>query len=415
MGETPDIHWTGVAVFAVTYALVSVRRLSALQMDRPAASLLGAVACVVLSVLTLDEAIAAIDLKTIALLFGVMGMGAFLTLDHFAEGVDAAIERYTYTPHRFLAAIVWGSGLLAALITNDAVCLIAAPIVVRAVQRHDLPALPFLLALATAANTGSVATLVGNPQNMLCGVLGGLSFRTHLGVAGPLAIICLAINHGVLLLVFRRELATAQMRPLRATAPVVNPRVCVTLLTIVATGIAATIGADVTGAAVTGLVSLMLLHRRDTRHVWENMDWSLLLFFAGLFVVVEGFARSGAPAWFFAHYPLGIAEPNFPGWLRTGLLFLAGSNVVSNVPFILLAKPQVAALPQPVLGWELLAVASTFAGNLTLLGSVANVIVAESARDVGGLGFWSHLKVGAPVALLTTAVGTLWLVRILGG
>jgi Na+/H+ antiporter NhaD/arsenite permease-like protein len=165
-----------------------------------------------------------------------------------------------------------------------------------------------------------------------------------------------------------------------------------------------------TWAAITGLVALMLLHRRDTRHVWENIDWSLLLFFAGLFIVVEGFIRSGAPAFFFAHYPLAGPHHGIADWMRTGGLFLLGSNVVSNVPFILVVKDQVAALPNPTLGWELLAVASTFAGNLTLLGSVANLIVAEGTREVGGIGFFEHLRIGLPLAVLTTVAGTLWLV-----
>lgn len=407
--EAP-ISWTGVAVFAVTYVLLSARKLSWLEMDRPAIALFGAVACVVLSVLTPEQAIEAIDRKTLALLFGVMGMGAFLTLDHFAEGIDAAIERYAHTPGRLLAGIVWGAGLLAALITNDAVCLLAAPIVVRAVQRHDLPPLPFSLALATAANTGSVATLVGNPQNMLCGLLGRLSFGDYLAVAAPLAIACLALNHALLVVVFRRDLRAARIQRRDVRAPVLNPRTTLTLVTIAATGVAATLGADMTWAAITGLVALMLLHRRDTRHVWENIDWSLLLFFAGLFIVVEGFIRSGAPAFFFAHYPLAGPHHGIADWMRTGGLFLLGSNVVSNVPFILVVKDQVAALPNPTLGWELLAVASTFAGNLTLLGSVANLIVAEGTREVGGIGFFEHLRIGLPLAVLTTVAGTLWLV-----
>ena len=102
------------------------------------------------------------------------------------------------------------------------------------------------------------------------------------------------------------------------------------------------------------------------------------------------------------------------GWARLAAVFLAGSNVVSNVPFILVIREQMASLPDPKLGWELLAMASTFAGNLTLLGSVANIIVAEAARDVGGIGFWPYLRVGLPLALATTAVGTLWLMLAAG-
>ena len=152
----------------------------------------------------------------------------------------------------------------------------------------------------------------------------------------------------------------------------------------------------------------MLLHRRDTRQLWPRIDWSLLLFFGGLFVVVEGLTKSGLPAVVFQRFPLaagnGILE-----WTRLSGIFLVGSNVVSNVPFILVVREQMATLPDPRLGWELLAMASTFAGNLTILGSVANIIVAEAGRDVGGIGFWEHLRVGLPLAVTTTLLGALWM------
>ncbi|HER20068.1 MAG TPA: arsenic transporter, partial [Chromatiales bacterium] len=386
------MSWPGVAIFVVTYVLISARRLSWLGFDRPAGALLGAVACVVFGVLAGDEALAAVNAPTILLLFGVMGMGAFLALDGFFDDIESAVVRVAPTPVRLLGTIVWGAGVLSALITNDAVCVLGAPLVVRLIRRHGLPPLPFLLALATGANTGSVGTLVGNPQNMLCAMLGDISYREHLVLVGPLAVICLAVNHGLLWALFRRALEGGVLeRP--ETRPWVTMRTGMTLAVIGATSIAYTVGADLAWAATGGFVTLMLLHRRETNLLWSRIDWSLLLFFAGLFVVVEGFTRSGAPAALFARFPLSDAGANgLLGWMRTSAVFLVGSNVVSNVPFILVVRDQMATLPDPKLGWELLAVASTFAGNLTLLGSVANVIVAENARDVGGIGFIDYLK-----------------------
>jgi len=157
---------------------------------------------------------------------------------------------------------------------------------------------------------------------------------------------------------------------------------------------------------------LMLLHRRDTRELWPRIDWALLLFFSGLFVVVAGLQESGAPAAFFSRFPLAGQGDGLTSGFRLAGIFLVGSNVVSNVPFILVVRDQVNALSNPTLGWQLLAMASTFAGNLTLLGSVANIIVAETARDRGGLGFWQHLRAGLPIALVTTIVGTLWVVAV---
>ena len=145
------MNWTGITIFIVTYALISARRLTWLNFDRPAGALVGAVCCVVFGVLAPSEAIAAVNGPTILLLFGVMGMGTFLALDGFFEDIEHALVHFAGTPARLLCGIVWGAGILSAFITNDAVCVLGAPLVVRLIQRHELPALPFLLALATAA------------------------------------------------------------------------------------------------------------------------------------------------------------------------------------------------------------------------------------------------------------------------
>lgn len=409
------MNWTGITIFVVTYALISARRLSWLRFDRPAGALLGAVCCVVFGVLAPSEAIAAVNGPTLLLLFGVMGMGTFLALDGFFEDIEEAVVRFARTPARLLSSIVWGAGTLSAFITNDAVCVLGAPLVVRLIQRYELPALPFLLALATAANTGSVGTLVGNPQNMLCAVLGQLSYREHLLLVGPLAVVCLVMNHALLWFVFRKSIGDQALKTRTSRSPL-TARTGTTLTVIGGTAIAYTAGADLAWAASAGFVALMLLHRRDTRQLWGRIDWSLLLFFAALFVVVEGLMRSGGPAFLFARFPLSEAGANgMAGWMRISAIFLVGSNIVSNVPFILVVREQMASLSNPTLGWELLTVAATFAGNLTLLGSVANIIVAESARDIGGIGFLEHLKVGLPLAIVTTLVGVVWLVILFPG
>jgi len=405
------LNTLGVAVFVVTYLLVSARRLSLLGLDRPAVALSGAVACVALGVLTPEAALAAVDSATLLLLFGVMGMGAFLAVDGFFDQVETQLVAWARTPERLLGFIVWGAGLLSAAITNDAVCVLAAPVVVRIVREQRLPATPFLLALATAANTGSVATLVGNPQNMLCGLLGGLVYREFFLVMAPVALMGLGLNHLILAQLFRRQLREASLTPPARVEPI-SRRARVSLGVVVLTSIAYGLGANLAWAAAAGFVVLMLLHRRDTRELWPRIDWSLLLFFAGLFVVVAGLEQSGAPAAFFSRFPLtGQSQGNAFGFWFSGI-FLVGSNLVSNVPFILVVRDQVNGLGDPKLGWQLLAMASTFAGNLTLLGSVANIIVAETARDVGGLGFWQHLKAGLPIALSTTIVGTLWVMAL---
>jgi Na+/H+ antiporter NhaD/arsenite permease-like protein len=403
----------GIIIFAATYLLISARRVRALGFDRPAGALLGALACVAVGVLTPAEALGAIDGATILLLFGVMGMGAFLAVDGFFEQAGRLLVSMARSPAGLLGLLVWSAGLLSALITNDAVCVLGAPLVVSIIQGHRLPPLPFLLALATAANTGSVATLVGNPQNMLCGLLGELSYREHLALMAPVAVLGLGINHGLVWWMFRRELAAAALDDPVPAGPI-SSKAKLTLAIIGATAVAYALGGHLAWTAVGGFVLLMLLHRRDTRELWPHIDWTLLLFFAGLFVVVEGFTKSGAPAMFFERFPLAPPEDGDWGWWRASALFLIGSNIVSNVPFILVVRDQMATLADPRLGWELLAMASTFAGNLTLLGSVANIIVAEAGRDLGGIGFWQYLRVGLPLAIATTVMGVAWVLAVSG-
>lgn len=395
-------------VFVVTYVLVSARRLAWLGLDRPAGALVGAIATVVLGVLTPQQALESVDGATLLLLFGVMGMGAFLALDGFFELVEHRVRRVAKTPAGLLGWVIWGAGLLSPLITNDAVCVLGAPVVVRLIQRHRLPPLPFLLGLATAANTGSAATLVGNPQNMLCGLLGGLQYFPYLLKALPLALVGLGINHALLWCFFRQPLAAGTLAPASTTSPA-SARLWVTLTVIVATAVVYGLGGHLAWTAASGFALLMLIHRRDTRQLWSGIDWSLLVFFGALFVVVDGLVQSGATHLIFDQLRAFEGDDSVNQWARRASLFLFGSNLVSNVPFILMAAPHMEGLPDARVGWELLAVTSTFAGNLTLLGSAANIIVAEAGRDVGGLGFWQYARVGFPLAVITTALAAAWL------
>lgn len=403
----------GLLVFAITYVLVSSRRMRFVRIDRPAGALAGAVLAVAVGATTADQASKAVDHTTIILLFAVMGMGAFLSLDGFFERAGRLVIARAKTRRRLVAALVWGAGLLSAVITNDAVCVLAAPLVVGWIERYRLPRLPFLLALATGANTGSVATLVGNPQNMLCGSLGGLHFGAFALHMLPVAIVGLAINHGLLLVLCRRDLE-GDLPAETAPEHVFTRRSSLTSLVIAGTVVIYAAGASLSFTALGAFVLLLLVHRRDPAQVWERIDWSVLVFFGGLFVAVDAFARSGAAAWAFTHVPLVGESAGLTEWLRAATIFLVGSNVVTNVPFILIVRPEMSKLPDPTLGWELLAMASTFAGNLTLLGSVANVIVAEKAEAVGGIRFREYFKIGAPIAIATTLVGAILLVLVHG-
>ncbi len=406
-----------LTIFVITYVLISARRLSVLRIDRPAAALLGAVACVLFGQIGPDEAILAVDGRTLLLLFGMMGMGACLDADgFFARAVERLGRRFP-DPRHLLAAIVWGAGLLAALLTNDAVCVLGTPVVVGLIRARDLPPLPFLLGLATAANTGSAATLVGNPQNMLCANLGQLAYLDHLVLVGPIALVALAVNHGLLRLLFRAPLRAAAKPASRHnhSLPLIDRQTLPTLLIVLGSAILYAFGFDLAWTATAGALVAMLIRRHPPGELWLRVDWSVLLFFAGLFVVVSTLVESGAPAALFDRMPLWTDDlPALWAWARVVGIGMVGSNLVSNVPYILIVAEPIAALPEPTLGWEMLAMSSTFAGNLTLFGSVANVIVAEKSREVGGVGFFDYLRVGVPLTLISTAIGVVWLWLLLG-
>jgi Na+/H+ antiporter NhaD/arsenite permease-like protein len=399
----------GSIAFGVTYVLIAVRRLRWLRIDRASGAIIGATLAVAIGSVTPDEAGAAIDHSTLLLLLGVMGMGAFLSIDGFFDRAASLMVARARTRGRLLGGLVWGAGVLSALVTNDAVCVLLAPLVVHWITRWKLPRVPFLLALATASNTGSVATLVGNPQNMLCASLGHLRFGPFALHLVPVAIVGLAVNHAIIAVMFRRDLEADLPRE-EVTAPLFTVRATMTLAVIAATVAFYILGAHMTYTAMTAFAVLLLVHRVDPAEVWVRIDWSVLIFFGGLFISVEGFVRSGAPDYVFSKIPLFVPPEGIASYARTAGYFLAGSNVVTNVPFILLVKGQMDSLPDPRLGWEILAMASTFAGNLTLLGSVANIIVSEKANALGGLHFGEYMKVGLPIAVATTALGTLWLV-----
>ncbi|MCB9566566.1 MAG: hypothetical protein H6710_05030 [Myxococcales bacterium] len=403
-----------VAVFLVTYALIAARRLALLPIGRPAGALLGAVAMVAIGALSPEESFAAIDHDTLALLLGMMLLSAYLARAGLFDRLTELLLRRFATPRRLLVAIAGLSGVLSAFLVNDTVCLFMTPLVVALCRRGGLPYPPFLLALATSANIGSAATLVGNPQNMIIGAMSGLGFVEFLAAAGPAAALGLAVNIGLLLVYYGRTLpptlavVPADPPPEAADRREVWTTGAVTLAIILGFFLGLHPGYTVLG----GVIVLMLRDRRDPHEVFTRVDWPLLLFFTGLFIVVAGLRASGLvdAAWVALRpaceldAPAGIAA-------FTGLVS-AGANLVSNVPLVLILGPNVDSLAAGPLPWVLLGFVSTVAGNLTLLGSVANIIVAEGAREVHELGFFEYLRFGALSTVVVLAIGVLAIVLI---
>lgn len=402
-----------LVIFLLTYVFIAGARLPFLKLDRPGGALLGAVLMVVAGVVTPAEVFNhsespsrhAVDLDTLILLLGMMLIAAYLAQAAFFRTCGAYTVRLAHTPRRLLVAVTAISAFLSAFLVNDTVCLMLTPLVLAVVEDARLPPVPYLLAVCMGSNSGSVATFTGNPQNMLIQGASGLSYASFAAYMALPAILSTAIVIGMLLYLFRKELTSERFEPHPPPPPVDRPLLVLTLAVLVAVVVAFFLGFPMSWSALAGAAVVMAISRREPRSVMERVDFVLLLFFASLFVVVYGVNKHG-----WADEIRGLFGPLMAGppWRETlgfAGLTLVASNLFSNVPFVMLARTWVPTLQNVELGWHVLALGSTLAGNLTLVGSVANLIVFEAARDKVKMTFTDYLRVGVPVTLLSFVVG----------
>ena len=408
MQEVSVDRLIALVAFAGTYLGLALGRLPFFRVDRTGVAIIGGAVVVVSGLLPWDRAVAAVDAHTLVLLFGMMIVAAYLRLSGFFRLVTYAAVRRAHTPVGLLALIIVAAGVLSALFVNDVVCLVMAPIVLDLVHRLRLPPVPYLIALATAANVGSVATLTGNPQNMLVGSFSGISYRAFLLREAPVAVIGLALVFAVIWLAYRRRLPPALPAEALEERGAVHQALMIKTMAAVSVMLVAFLaGVPIALVAIGGAAYCLLTRRVNPDKVYREIDWGLLVLFTGLFVVIGGLEASGL-----AGEILGWAGA--VGLYRPAVLTMVTavlSNLVSNVPAVLLFKAVIPTFGEPTRAWLLLAMASTLAGNLTILGSVANLIVVEQARGAGiQIGFLEYSKVGVPVTVATLLVG--WLLLI---
>ena len=397
---------TAALIFVATYLIVALGRLPFLRLDRAGAALLGAALMVATGTLSLDEAYRAIDFGTITLLLGMMLIVAHLRLSGFSNGVTAFVARHARGPLFLLGAVIAITGVLSAFLVNDAVCLMLAPLVIETMKRLGRRPLPYLLALAMASNIGSAATITGNPQNMMIGSLSHLPYVTFAAALTPIAALGLVLLFAATAAFHPCDFFHANDPASVALRPRIHPRLLAAALgaTVVAivgffAGIAPEKVAIVLGA-------LLLLYPMKPQRVYREIDWSLLLLFVGLFIVLAGAEKALlTPALRDTVAQAGLARVPVLTVIAAVL-----SNIVSNVPAVLVLAPFFKGIAEPDRAWLVLAMASTFAGNFTILGSVANLIVVEQARrHAVDIGFWAYFRIGAPLTLATLALGAWWL------
>ena len=431
-GETAICLTT--TLFTLTYVGLALGKVPGLQMDRAGIALVGATLMLVTGMLSLEQAVStdSIDYKTLSLLFGMMVVIGFLRLSGFFQQMTASALRRIRTPLGLLAVTVTLSGVLSAFLINDVVCLTLTPLVLYLARRLRFDPIPHLIALATAANIGSTGTITGNPQNIFIGSHSGISYLRFAERLLPVAVLGLVFDFLVVAYVYRRSLfsqgkrngirpakceagtdsgTTAAQDPEESdpaetnkTQPWLQQKsVAITLAAVVLffTGLPLELVA-------LGAAAALLLGRTNPGRVYREIDWSLLVMFTGLFIVVHAFQVHVVTQWGIDGWDWLLQRPvDLLSLVSAGL-----SNLVSNVPAVLLLEPVLKAMPEASGETARLALAmsSTFAGNLTLLGSVANLIVVENAQREGiTVSFWEYCKVGVPLTVLTLVLGIAWL------
>jgi Na+/H+ antiporter NhaD/arsenite permease-like protein len=405
----PIVDSVVLGVFAFVYLGMFLGRIPGLALDRTGVALLGAIVLLATRRVSEQAAVASIDVPTLALLLGMMVVSAQLRLGGFYTLVTRTIASARVSPPALLASLVVAAAVLSALLANDIVCFAMSPIVVETCIRRRLQPVPMLLALACAANVGSAATLIGNPQNMLIGQVLHIGFGAYFAAAAVPTLLGLVIVWAVVVLSYRGrwDLQASPSAAVAVEAPEFelwqSGKGVAVLGLIVVAFVFTSQPRELAPIAAAGV--LLFSQKMSTRKMLGLVDWHLLVLFSGLFIVNGALSETGAPqAAVEALHGRGV------DLTRSGPLFLvtvALSNIVSNVPAVMLLLP---TAKTAAAGGATLALASTLAGNLLLAGSIANLIVSDQAGQLGVKIDWrAHAKIGVPVTLGTLAVAWSWL------
>lgn len=400
-----------VVVFFLVYLGMILGGLPFLQLDRTGVALLGAIVLIAIEAVTPDQAARSVHLPTVILLFSFMVVSAQLRLGGFYPWVTLRLAGLPLSPGALLAGVVAVVAVLSAVFSNDIVCLSMAPVLAGACARRGLNPVPFLLALACAANVGSAATLIGNPQNMLIGSRLRLSFAGYAAEAAVPVLLGLAATWAVIRVQSRgrwelptSEAATVERRedepaPLNRWQSAKGLAVAGALLAVFMFT-----GWPREAAALAGAGLLLMSRRLHSHKMLGLVDWELLVLFTGLFVVNDAFQRTGLPAAAVADLAASGLRLQDPAPLFGITLVL--SNAVSNVPAVMLLLP----VATREFAGPMLALVSTLAGNLFIVGSIANIIVVDAAARQGIRIDWrGHARVGVPVTIATLAIAAGWL------
>lgn len=400
-------------IFAITYAGLAMGRIPGLKMNRAGIALLGAIAMMMLGDVTTEKAVAYVNWPTVCLLFGFFVISAQLRLSGFYDLVANAISARLGHPAWFLVILMAVAGGLSAFLNNDIVCYVFTPIVGVALARKQLNPAPFLIALAIACNIGAGGTLIGNAQNMLIGQAAHLDFGRYLLWSSVPVTFAMACGYGIIWMLSRNTLTLAQpVAGAAATAAVPLNRAHTIkglVILIVVIGLFFTsLPKEVIALAAAGIHLASPKFR--TEDLLGLIDWQILVLFIGLFVVTGAFVSTGCGAQAVQWLAHTGCDLNHPATLTVVTAVLA--SLINNAPTVMLLL-KVVNLSTPALGY-VLALGNSFAGNALVIGSVANLIMIQEARQLGiRISFWDFTRLGLPVTLAALGGLLVW-VKLMG-
>lgn len=404
---------TALVIFVVTYIGIIFTRLPKINIDWPSAAFFGAVAMVVFGVLDLREAVEAIDYNTIVLLLGMMIIISTLQLDGFFSLIAEKTLSWSRTPFRLLVIITFVTGFASAFLVNDAVVLLFTPVIITICRASRLNPVPYLMAEILSANIGSAMTITGNPQNMLIGMNSGIDYAVFFYKLMPISILGMGMTVYVVRWFYRSHFSTGTVIPVPVNKFVyrfasMKFSVPIFIAVVIMFFIGKITGLSIPVIAILGAALILILGKVKPSEVIRNVDWVLLLFFATLFIVVEGAVKAGIMD---AFIHSSVLTNDMDGIVKLHGLSLIMSQIVSNVPYTVIMLPVLKPIQGEIL-WLTLASASTLAGNATIIGAMANLIVIESAEKMDvNIRFFEYFKIGIVVTLLSFLIsaGILWM------
>ena len=416
MATTGLVQLEVLAIFVTVFALIVLRRVGRFKIEIWLAMLLGAILFLTLGIVSLGDAFRLINMNILAFLFGTFAMVEVMAQTGLLQYLAIRFLRTAKTPARLLLITLIFVGFASAFLVNDAVVLVMTPIAISACAISKVRTVPYLLAVAFASNIGSALTPIGNPQNILIKIASSTDTIYWFSRMALPTVLGICSAYFILRWVYRKDVGGSFSGELPEPGTMLTNRTGAIAIGVIA--VATVLGfltSDLTGVpiamvALAGGFAALLISSERGKAVKE-IDWGTLIFFAAMFIVMGTVASSGLLDYLFAPFTGTLFASGSSSVLSIFGMSLLVSQVTSNVPFVAIALPIFLNAKAGSAKWLSLAAGSTLAGNATLLGAAANIIVLEAAERRGSsFSYAEFLKAGIPVALATSAITAIFLI-----